>query len=254
MRHTVVRRSAVTVSAVSLALLATACGSDKPADKKDEPKSAATSAAPAAKGKTDAEVTALVVTQADLPDQVVSAEGAAKAAGQSAQATVDKADCKPLMQAQSGLKVGAPTGSGRTVTKAKPKELPANASAEDKLKAGLEALAGNQTMVALGSYDAKGAEEAFASLKTAAAACAGGYTVDDGGDKVKFLDVKQGAPVAAGDEAAAFTLTMDLDGGDKSTTHFVVVRKGNALATFYSFGATATQPKSVIDAQVKKLG
>ncbi|MCB5178603.1 hypothetical protein [Streptomyces antimicrobicus] len=245
----------MTASALSLALLATACGSDKPADKKDEPKPAGSSAAaPAAKGKTDAEVAALVVTQADVPDQLVSAEGGAKAAAEGSKATVDKAECKPLMQAQSAQKVGAATGSGRTVAKAKPKEPSAGASAEDKLKAGLEALGATQTLVSVGSYDGKGAEEAFASLKTAAGACAGGYTVDEGGDKVKFLDVKPGASVTAGDEAAAFTMTMDLDGGEKSTNHFVVVRKGNSLATFYSFGLTATQPKTVIDAQAKKLG
>jgi hypothetical protein len=248
----------MTASAVSLVLLATACGSDKADEKKADakPSAAASSAAPAAaaKGKTDAEVAALVVTQADVPDQVVSAEGAAKAAAESANATVDKAECKPLMQAQSAMKVGTPAGTGRTSAKVKPKELSAGASAEDKLKAGLEALGGTQTMLAVGSYDAKGAEEAFASLKTAATACAGGYAVGEGSDQVKFLDVKPGAAVTAGDEAAAFTLTMDLEDGEKTTTHFIAVRKGNALATFYSWGVMAEQPKGLIDAQVKKLG
>lgn len=258
-RTTLVRRTVLTASAVSLALLATACGSDKAdtgADAaKPEPRpSAPSSAAPAAKGKTDAELSALLVTQADLPDQIVSAEGAAKAAGESAGATVDKAECKPLMQAQSGQKIGAATGIGRTTTKAKPKEAAAGASAEEKLKAGLEALGATQTLVSVDSYDGKGAEEAFAALKTAAAACSGGFTVTEGGDKVKYLDVKPGAAVTAGDEAAAFTLTMDLDGGEKSVNHFVIARKGNALAAFYAFGVTAEQPKTVIDAQVKKLG
>ncbi|MFJ6484072.1 MULTISPECIES: hypothetical protein [unclassified Streptomyces] len=258
MRTALVRRTVLTASAVSLALLTTACGSDKADTKADAkpsaPASSAAPAAPAVKGKTDAEATALVVTQADLPDQIVSAEGAAKAATESAGATVDKAECKPLMQAQSGQKVGAATGIGRTTTKAKPKAAAADASPEDKLKAGLEALGATQTLVGVSSYDAKGAEEAFAALKTAAAACSGGYTVTEGGEKVKYLDVKPGAAVTAGDEAAAFTLTMDLDDGEKSANHFVIVRKGNALATFYAFGVTAEQPKTVIDAQVKKLG
>lgn len=256
MRSALVRRSVLTASAVSLALLATACGSDKAEDKKADakPSAPATSAAPAAKGKTDAEVTALVVTQADLPEQIVSGEGASKAAAEAAGATADKAECKPLVQAQSGQKVGTSTGVGRTVTKDKPKEPAADASPEDKVKAGLEALGATQTLLVLNSYDAKGAEEAFAALKTAAAACSGGFTVEENGDKVKYLDVTPGAAVTAGDEAAAFTLTMDLDDGEKSTNHFVIVRKGNSLATFYSFGLAATQPKVVIDAQVKKLG
>lgn len=132
MRTALVRRTVLTASAVSLALLTTACGSDKADTKADAkpsaPASSAAPAAPAVKGKTDAEATALVVTQADLPDQIVSAEGAAKAATESAGATVDKAECKPLMQAQSGQKVGAATGIGRTTTKAKPKAAAADAS------------------------------------------------------------------------------------------------------------------------------
>ncbi|MFE3582505.1 hypothetical protein [Streptomyces vinaceus] len=256
MRNIIVRRSVVAASAFSLALLATACGSDKSTDNKDEPKAGSSSApaAPAVKGKTDAEVKALLVTQADLPDQIVSSDEGAQAVAEGAGATVDKAECKVLMQAQFGQKVGAPSGVGLTVAKDKLKEPAADASPEDKLKAGLEAIGSTQTLVNLGSYDGKGAEEAFAAVKTAATACSGGYTVTNGAENTKFLDVKPGSAVTAGDEAAAYTLTMDLEDGDKTTVHFVVVRKGNTLSSFSALGVVAKQPKTVIDAQVKKLG
>ncbi|MET9603838.1 hypothetical protein ABZZ17_02090 [Streptomyces sp. NPDC006512] len=258
MRTALVRRAVLTASAVSLSLLATACGSGDADKKADDAKPSAGAAAPAAseapaaKGKTDAEVTALVVTQADLPDQLVKPEGAAKAALVAAES--DNAACKPLVQVQSTAKIGTATGIGRTGTKAKPKELPASASAEEKIEAGLMAMGGAQTLVTVASYDGKGAAEAFAAVKAAGTACAAGYTVTSEGEKVKFNNVTPGAAVTGGDEAVSYTADMDMDGGEKSTTHFVIVRKGNSLATFYTYGLKTELPKSVVDAQVKKLG
>ncbi|MEU3315367.1 hypothetical protein ACGFY6_29160 [Streptomyces sp. NPDC048387] len=258
MRSTLVRRTVLTASAVSLALLTSACGSggsgDKAGDKaadKPSASAAATSAAPAAKGRTDAETAALLVTQTDLKDQIVSAEGAAGAAAVPAE--VDNAACKPLAQVQTAQKVGAPTGFGRTSVKAKPQELPAGASAEDKLKAGLLALGGDQTLVTVASYDGKGAEDAFASVKAAGTACSGGYSVTYEGDKTK-LDSVTPAPVQSRDEAVHYTVVMDLGDGDKSTGHLVAVRKGNTLATFYTFGTAAKFPGDLIDVQLTKLG
>ncbi|MFD7443081.1 hypothetical protein [Streptomyces sp. NPDC059909] len=48
---------------------------------------------------------------------------------------------------------------------------------------------------------------------------------------------------------------MDLE-GETGVTHLVAVRKGGTLATFHaqSLAGKAEQPKTVIDAQVKKLG
>ncbi|MBW5485597.1 hypothetical protein [Streptomyces bambusae] len=248
----------MTASAVSLALLATACGSDKPADKKDEPKggaSSAAAAAPAAKAKTDAELATLLVTQADLSDQLVKQETAAKAAAAPAVQT-DKPECKPLAQIQSLQKVGSAAGVARTVTVAKPKEPAANASAEEKLKASLEALQSTATSVSLTSYDGKGAEEAFASLKAAGTACAGGYSVTQEGDTTKIDSVAPGTAVTAGDEALSLTTVMNLDDAGKAKTHIIVVRKGNTLAGFsaLSLGGDAVFPKTVVDAQAKKLG
>ncbi|MET8295005.1 hypothetical protein ABZW02_13195 [Streptomyces sp. NPDC005180] len=254
MRSTLVRRTVLTASAVSLALLISACGSggsgEKAGDKAADKPSAST-AATSAKGKSDAEMTALLVTQTDLKDQIVSAEGAGGAAGVPAE--VDNAACKPLTQVQLAQKVGAPTGFGRTQAKAKPQELPAGASAEDKLKAGLLALGADQTLVTVASYDGKGAEDAFASVKAAGTACSGGYTVTYEGDKTKLDSVAPG-PIQARDEAVHYTVVMDLGDGEKSTGHLVAVRKGNALATFYTFGTAAKFPGDLVDVQLTKLG
>ncbi|MET9837656.1 MULTISPECIES: hypothetical protein [Streptomyces] len=256
MRSSLIRRSVLSASAVSLALLATACGSDKADTKADAKPSeaAATSAAPAAKAKTSAELAGVILVQADLPSHVVKAptDAETKAA---AGAKSDKPECQPLVSAQSMNAVGTAAGTAGTRAVAKGKEPAADASPEEKLKAGLDALGGTTTSVYLTSYEGKGATEAFASVKTAGTACAGGYTGSQAGDSLKITKVVPGAAVTAGDEAVAYTVTGDAD-GETMTMQLVVVRKGNTLATFsaLSLAGTAEQPKDVVDAQVKKLG
>ncbi|MFB7052953.1 hypothetical protein [Streptomyces vinaceus] len=245
MRNTLVRRTVLTASAVSLALLATACGSDKSDEKvggaTPTPSGAASSAAPAAKAKTDAELVALLVTQTELPTHAVRAATPAELAA-AAGAGSDKPECLPLVKAQSTAPVGTPAGKAGTKAVALPK------SAGDVLGATV-------TSIALASYEGKGADAAFASVKAAATACAGGYTGSQSGDSLKISKVVPGAPVTAGDEALAYTAVADVD-GEKASTELVVVRKGNIIATFsaVSPSGSAEQPKAVVDAQVKKLG
>ncbi|MFG2984227.1 hypothetical protein ACGFYQ_23730 [Streptomyces sp. NPDC048258] len=257
MRTALVRRTVLTASAVSLALLATACGSDKADTKTDaKPSAPASSSAPAAaaKAKTNAELAGVIVVQADLPDHVVKEATPAEAAA-AAGAKSDKPQCQPLVSAQSMNPVGTAAGTARTKAVAKGKEPAADASPEEKAKAALGALGATATSVTLASYEGKGAEEAFAAVKTAGTACAGGYTGGQGGDSLKITKVAPGAAVTAGDEALAYTVTGDAD-GDVMSMELVVVRKGNTLATFsaLSLAGTAEQPKAVVDAQVKKLG
>ncbi|MEV0414562.1 hypothetical protein AB0I68_28085 [Streptomyces sp. NPDC050448] len=261
MRSTLVRRAVLTASAVSLALLATACGSDKADDKKADakPSAAASSAAPAAaaKGKTDAELTGLLVTQAEVPGYLVQTEAATKLAKvDSTAVTTDKAACKVLVQSQALQKVGTPTGVARTALGAKPKEPAANASPEEKLEAIKNALGITTTMTGLSSYDGKGAEELLASVKAAGTACAGGFSATSEGDTTKYESVKPGPAVTGGDESVSLSLTVDLSDGDKGTILIAVTRKGSTAATFSSISLTgeAEHPKALIDTQVKKLG
>ncbi|MGW2037384.1 hypothetical protein [Streptomyces virginiae] len=254
MRSTLVRRSVLSASAVSLALLATACGSDKADTKADaKPSAPASSQAPAAKGKTDAELAKLLVTQADLADHTFKESTPAEAAA-GATATSDKPECKVLVQAQAFVPAGTPSGTARTKAIATPKPA-AGTSPEEAAKAIAGALGSTATTVTLASYEAKGAEEAFAAVKTASTKCAGGYAATQDGETTKITKVTPGAAVTGGDESLPLTVELDAD-GEKLTTQLVLVRKGNTVATFssLSLAGTAEQPKVLVEAQAKKLG
>ncbi|MFD9370067.1 hypothetical protein ACFWA6_20560 [Streptomyces sp. NPDC060020] len=253
MRTALVRRTVVAASAVSLALLATACGSDKADTKADAkpsaPASSSAPAAPAAKAKTDAELSALILTQADLADHVVVAVPKDEVAiGEAAKG--DRAECQPVVKTQGTAVVGTAAGTARMKAVAKPK---VGSSPEDAAAAGLKALAGTRTSVTLASYEGKGAEEAFAAVKTAATACAGGFTLTMEGEVTK-IDKVASSTATGGDEAIALTLEADVE-GTKVTTETVVVRKGNVLATHTASAlGVADKPTAIVAAQVKKLG
>ncbi|MFI1653885.1 hypothetical protein ACH4ZU_02950 [Streptomyces sp. NPDC020472] len=253
--RTSLRSAAVATTAVSLALLVTACGGgekdgDKGTGKDTAPSASATSAAPAAKALSAAELEKLIVEQADLPGhqvQKAKATDVVKADSVSA----DKPSCTPLAHAMSSVAPGGPGASAQRKTIEVPKTEGASASPKEALGA----LAAPVTSVTLGSYDGQGAQEAFASLKTAGTDCAGGFTLLGGGEKTKISKV---APetVSAGEEALAWTVTTDMD-GEPFVTKLVVFRKGNTLASFstLSLGGTVEElPKAVIDAQAAKLG
>lgn len=255
MRRTTVRRTAFAVSTLSLVLLASACGSDGKSDK-EEPKgksSASAPAAPAGKALSQAEVDNVVLAEADLKDHKVAKASPADFAT-AKNITTDKAACKPLVDVMALRGAGTPGATATRKVMAMPKGPGANASAEEKAKAGLDALGATITADTVASYNGQGAADALAALKKAGTDCAGGFTLIAGGDKTPFTKVAP-ASYTAGDEAVAFTLTADLD-GQTGTAHLVAVRKGSTLATFYaqSLAGKAEQPKAVIDAQVKKLG
>ncbi|MFE2168648.1 hypothetical protein ACFXB3_26880 [Streptomyces sp. NPDC059447] len=258
MRTALVRRTVLTASAVSLALLATACGSDKADDKKADAKPSAAAAAkapaPAPKAKTSAELTSLLVVQADLPNHVVKPATAAELAA-AAGTKSDKPECQTLVSAQSMAPIGTPAGTAGTKAVAKGKEPAADASPEEKLKAGLDALGATATSISLQSYEDNTAMDVLDILKGAGKTCAGGYTGGQGGDSLKITKVAPGAAVTAGDDSVAYTVTGDAD-GESMSMELVVVRKGSTVAIFsaVSLSGTAEQPKAVIDAQVKKLG
>ncbi|MCM1975704.1 MULTISPECIES: hypothetical protein [unclassified Streptomyces] len=257
MRTAFVRRTVLSASAVSLALLVTACGGSAKSDAKPDAKTSASApAAAGSKAKTAAELVPLLVAQADLPDHVLkpATEEEVKAGADLAS---DKPACLPLIQAQSMAPVGTAAGTARIKGVAKPKAADPDASEAEKAKAGLDALGSTVTAVALSSYEGKGAEEAFASLKSAGTACAGGFGVRMGGEPGKISKVAPAAPVTAGDEALAYSVELeDEELGEKATTELVVVRKGNSLVTFsaLSLAGNAEQPKAIVAAQVKKLG
>ncbi|MFE7775984.1 hypothetical protein ACFU5O_19155 [Streptomyces sp. NPDC057445] len=253
MRRINVRRTVAAASAVSLALLVGACGSGDPAAK-DEPKGGAgTPKESAAKALTQAELDKLILAESDLKDHKIAKANEADIATAKT-ATSDKAECKPLVDAMALRAAGTPGATASRKIVAIPKAPGADASPEDKAKAGLAALSATVTADTLGSYDGQGAQDAFAAFKKAGEDCAGGFTLVTGTEKTKFTKIETAA-FTGGDEAVAFTLTMDLE-GDAGTTQLVAVRKGGTLATFHalSLAGKAEQPKAVVDAQLKKLG
>ncbi|MGW0032384.1 hypothetical protein ACWDXD_21450 [Streptomyces sp. NPDC003314] len=248
---TSIRTVAVATTAVSLALLATACsGGDggKDAGKGSAaPSASATSAAPAAKALSAAELEKLIVEQADLPGHQVQKAKAGDMVKPETVAT-DKAACKPLADAMAFVATGSPAASVQRKAVEVPKKT---GSPEDALGA----LAAPVTSVTLGSYEGQGAQEAFASLKAAGTDCAGGFAITGEGQEAKVTKV---APetLSAGEEALAWTVTADVD-GSPFVTKLVVFRKGGTLASFSSFslaGAVKELPKAVVEAQAKKLG
>ncbi|GGT88896.1 hypothetical protein [Streptomyces lateritius] len=252
MRATALRRTAVATTTVSLALLVTACGGGKEdsGDKgKDAPKaSASASAAPDAKALSAAELEKLIVEQADVPGYQVQKAKPTDVVPSSA-VTTDKPACKPLADALSFIATGNPGASVQRKAIAEPKKDTAS-SPEDIVGA----LGAPVTAVTLGSYDGNGAQDAFASLKTAGTECAGGFTLNGGGEKTKISKVAPEA-VTAGEEAVAFTVTTDMD-GEPFISKVVAFRKGNTLASFSVIslaGKVKEFPKAVVDAQVAKL-
>ncbi|MEX0173641.1 hypothetical protein [Streptomyces sp. LMG1-1-1.1] len=255
--RTPIRSTAVAVTAVSLALLVTACGGGgKSDDAKDVGKTAAPSATasatsePPAEALTAAELDELIVEQADLPGYQVQKAKAADLVKSDAVST-DKPSCKPIADGMSSVAAGKAAVSAQRKAIEVPKAGGATASPADALGA----LSAPVTSVTLGSYDGQGAQEAFASYKTAATDCAGGFTLIGGGEKTKITKV---APetVSAGDEALAWTITTDMD-GEPFVTKLVVLRKGNTLASFSTLslgGTVKALPQAVIDAQATKLG
>ncbi|MFJ9338330.1 hypothetical protein ACIRP0_03425 [Streptomyces sp. NPDC101733] len=263
MRTAFGRRAVLAVSAASLTLLVTACGSGDAKEPAEGAGAGGPASAPAAAGGTGkpaAELTPLLVAQADLPGFKVAPDAGAALIAKGVVPKSDKPACQSLVQLQASAAVrtpsSGPAGAAWISVADKPKAPDANASAEEKLDAITGALSVTKTSVGLHSYDGKGAEDAFAGLKAAGAFCANGYTVTAEGENTKVEKVTAGAPVTAGDEALSYAVVADLGDGVKALTQIVAVRKGNTLATFSSLNLTgeAAQPKAVVEAQLKKLG
>ncbi|WP_306324596.1 hypothetical protein [Streptomyces venezuelae] len=250
------RSAAVAATAVSLALLVTACGGgEKGGDKGDKGGSAAPSAsatsAPAAKALSAAELDKLIVETADLKGHQVTKAGSGDVVP-AAQVTTDRAACAPIAHAMSFISPGSPAASAQRKVMQEPKK-DASASPEDALLGGLSAMV---TAVTLGSYDGQGAQEAFASVKKAGTECAGGFQVVHLKEKTKVAKVAPEA-VTAGEEAVAFTVTSEME-GEPFVSKLVVFRKGNTLASFSTIslvpGGVKALPQAVVDAQAAKLG
>ncbi|GFH36128.1 hypothetical protein [Streptomyces pacificus] len=266
MRTSHVRRHAVAVAvtAVSLALL-TACGggNDEAAGKSEGGSPAA--AEPAAKALSAAELEKLALAEGEVDGNKVTKAGPEEEVADG-EVVADKAECKPLADAVAGVPLGDAKATVKRKVVAEPKEPEetdladlADMTDEEMEKALGSALDMTATLVSVSSYDGKGAEEAVAGLRTAAGACAEGFTMTMGTEKSKVVKVEE-TKVSGGQEATAWVLVSEQE-GEKVPHNVVLVRQGANLASFSSFnlGAVASGedfplPTAVIDAQAAKLG
>ncbi|MGW7360270.1 hypothetical protein ACWGI0_27455 [Streptomyces sp. NPDC054802] len=264
MRSTAVRRTAPTAAAASLVLLVSACGGEgSGGGTKDDTKGKESAAAePAAEALTAAELERLVLAQGDVKAHKVEKAGpnddlAAK------DVTVDKAGCGPLAHAVAGVPLGEAVGTVKRRVTSEPRAPdPAKDLGEmtEKIE---DAIAGafdvTTTLTSLSSYDGKGGADAVAVLRTAGAACGGGFTMSMDGSDLKVTKLTE-LKVSGGKENTAWAVLAEQDGQSVSY-NVAVVRRGGTLASFSAVDVAellerkkSTLPTAVIDAQVAKLG
>lgn len=261
MRSTAIRRTAVAAAcAMSLTLLATACGGDSDSGSKgaDGRSKEGAAAQPAAKALTAEELEKAALVQGDVKGHKIAKAGKADALAAS-DVTADKKACEPLADAVMGAQLGTPAAvNQRKVVSEPKKDQKDKLDSEDAGEAFAAAFDITTTLTSLASYDGKGAQDTVESLRSAAAACSGGFTLTAAGTKQKVVTIEE-EKIAGGEEAAAWKLTMEQD-GEKAPLKLVVARQGATVASFSSLNLAATGtgqdfelPTAIVDAQLAKL-
>lgn len=244
------------VGALSLALI-TGCsdeGSKKDSKGSSKDSGTSSSAAPAAKALTAAELEKLLLAQGEVKGYKV-APGDDTLPKSKAEVKTDKPACDPLAWATAALAPGE-TDANASNSVTEDKASGATAQPEDIA----EAFDLDMTFVGLSSYDGDGAEKAMKALSDGVTACSGGYGLAAGGEDSKVTKVASEKGSGLGDESVAFSEDVDMDGEGTATFHTDVVRKGNTIATFYTVnflalgsGKPTSIPAAVVQAQVAKL-
>ncbi|MGW7361835.1 hypothetical protein ACWGI8_00035 [Streptomyces sp. NPDC054841] len=250
------RRIAMAVTAAALTMgLATACEGDDDGDAKKPARSEApTKAAPteptepaappapttpsSGKTLTKAELTKAVLATGDVPNYVVTPMQGGEAPGTE---QAEKPECRPLAAIINGAPEPAATATVyRTIV--------------DSTEEGKE----TQTVLTeiLTSHTKSDADGLLKSVRTAVAACAGGFTTRGGEGASTYTEVKKLPTPQAGDDALAYQVTGSVDGA-KVPLVFHVVRRGATVATFYApnfiDAKTPEVPAVLIGKQVAKL-
>ncbi|GAA3002792.1 hypothetical protein [Streptomyces fulvorobeus] len=259
MRATAVRRTALAASVAALTLLATACGGSEPGGSDDAMGGAEAGGArkPAVKALTAAELEKASLAQGDVKAHKITKAGPEDAVA-AADVTSDKEECAPLARAFYGAEEGKPVAGTKRQVISEP-EVDAGdvteGNAEDVLTSAFDL---TSTLLSLSSYDSETAEGNIATLRKAAADCAGGFTITMGGDTQKVTGITE-EKVSGGEEALAWRLSAEQDGESAPLT-LVALRQGGTVATFTSFNLAAAGgkgtlelPSAVVAAQAAKL-
>ena len=257
----------VTVSVLSLALVA-GCGSSAGSDEsKNASGGKGSSTTAAAKAYTAAELRKLVIAKGDVAGyDVRSADIGGKYAPSKDLVKVTDAECAPIGYIVTGFAPGDTTSYvNRMATPASTEPSPTGTSDEDLENAmnGLQDfLDSTMTIVSLSSYDDEGAQRTMKSVSAAVSGCASGFTVSaKGQDTQRFTKVAlEKSTTATGDESIAFEVTGRTE-GENQVVHAVVARHGSTIATYYSISLAAmagkksdySVPAEVMKAQAAKL-
>lgn len=269
MRATAVRRTVLTATAVSFALLATACGGSEQGgegDKKEAKAVAKAEKKTAPKALTAAELAKRVVAKGDVKGHTIDEPGKDDVF-EPGSVSAAKAECEPVAQVLSALPTGKPSATVQRLvvqeSKAAKNDMPSTEElakmTEDEAK---EAMTGSlditKTMTSLWSYEAEGAAQALTTLREAGTKCSGGFSMTADGEKQQVTKVTE-EKLSAGEEAVAWTVGTK-QGGTPAETKVVVFRQGTTLAGFSSFniaaitrGESFDRPTAVIKAQAAKL-
>ncbi|MEU3658525.1 hypothetical protein AB0E77_01960 [Streptomyces sp. NPDC032940] len=262
MRSTAVRRTALATSAAALALLVTACGGSSDegaktgAGKADGDKNAS-SAPAAAKALTAAELEKAALAQADVKNGKVTEAAATDDIPQD-QVKADKAECQPLVFAQTGVAAGKPAATVKRSWTEEGKKPSGDDLSEEALT---DAFDLDKLLVTLASYEDGGAETVLKDVNSAVSACAGGFSYTVAGVKTQVVKVVADKAPAGADEAVGVTLTVAGDEGDKFPLKVAVTRKGSTVASFTVMNLASAAsgkdfpfPTEISDAQLAKLG
>ncbi|MCF1600129.1 hypothetical protein [Streptomyces muensis] len=211
MSATAIRRTVLAASAVSLALVVTACGGgEQSGEDKEAAKGGAKSDKPAAKTLTAAELEKLVVAKGDVKDHEITEPGKDDVF-EPGSVSVDKAECDAVGQVLSALPAGKPAASVQRLvvqeSEASKKGMPsmeelAEMTEKEAEEATLNSLDITKTMTSLWSYDADGAEQTLTALREAGKKCAGGFTMTVAGEKQQVTKVSE-ETLSAGEDAVA---------------------------------------------------
>lgn len=247
--------AAAVVGALSFALVTGCSGAGSKV-----PRSAAK---PAAKALSAAELKKLIVADGEVPGYKVEAVQGGLAAKSTIRAT--DAACRPVAYAAVAQAPGdAAAQTSRSVTEKK-KDPTDDATSMADLSDGKfeqamkKSMDLDVTVVTLSSYDGDGAAKTLKSLSAAVKSCAGGFGVQQGGDKQRFTKITEEKAVTAGDASVAFAV-QSRTGDDDGTMHVEVVRHGSTLVSYTTLNIGAMMadkayavPGPVVKAQSAKL-
>lgn len=280
MRATAVRRTALAACAVSLTLLATACGgsSDTEAEggktdkggaasgsssdpktsdlKASDPKTSDPKASDpktsepktSAKALTAAELETASLKQGDVAGHKITNTGPEDELPEGG-VTVDKAACLPVAHAMYGVAQKGSAATAKRKVLSEPKKADVKKPAGDLTDSDVEgvlkaAFDVTSTFIALHAYEGTAGPDTFVALKKAAADCAGGFTATIAGEPTKVVSVTE-EKATGGDESAAWTVTAVGGDDDQVPTNLVALREEGTVATFYSVNVAAIGGHSV---------